>query len=86
MGRVGRLLGVAVLIGIIYEEARKGPEDERWRGKSLGFVPYDLRPPSLARIREAYWNPDDSRLFPGKVAGIGWGVNFAALVDRVRRL
>jgi hypothetical protein len=86
MRRIARLLGVAVLIGIIYKEARKGPEDERWHGKSLGFVPYDLRPPSLARIRETYWNPDDPILFPGRVAGIGWGINFAALANKLRRL
>ena len=86
ISRLPQLFTILVVLAVIYEELRKGPEDERWRGRALGFVPYDLRPPSLRRIRETYWNPDDERIFPGKVAGIGWGVNFAALVDRISRL
>jgi hypothetical protein len=81
-----KLLLLAVIAGVLYEEARKGPEEERWHGKSLGFVPYDLRPPTLARIQEAYWDPDDPRVLTGRVAGIGWAVNFAALANKVRGL
>lgn len=86
MRGIFRILTLAVIAGVIYQEARKEPGDERWHGKSLGFVPYDLRPPSLARIRETYWNPDDPRIFTGKVAGIGWGINLAAVAEKLRSL
>ncbi len=84
--RLSQLLTVAVILAVIYQELRKGPESERWHGRALGFVPYDLRPPSLRQFREAYWNPRDRRILTGKVAGIGWGINFAALMDRISRM
>jgi hypothetical protein len=52
------------------------PESERtWHGKVMGIVPYDFRPPTWSRIRRAYWNPDDPRLFTDRVFGVGWAVN-----------
>jgi hypothetical protein len=52
------------------------PESERtWEGRVLGVVPYDFRPPTLDRIRTAYWNPDSDRLFSDRVFGVGWAVN-----------
>ena len=81
-----KLFTAAVIAAVIYEEARKGPGVERWHGRAFGFVPYDLRLPSLRAIREAYWNPEDRRILTGRVAGIGWGINFAALSDRISRL
>lgn len=84
--RLTQVLTVVVILAVLYEELRKGPDRERWHGRVLGFVPYDLRPPTLRQIRETYWNPEDPRIFPGRVAGIGWGVNFAALFERVSRM
>jgi hypothetical protein len=52
------------------------PADERtWHGRVLGAVPYDFRPPTWKRIREAYWNPQSDRLFSDRVFGVGWAVN-----------
>lgn len=68
-----------VVAGIIIEEIKKEDGIERWKGKSLGFVPYDLRPPALSKIKENYWDPTSNEVFSGKVSGIGWAVNFAAL-------
>ena len=44
-------------------------------GKLFGFVPYDLRPPSLARIRERLWSARDERFLVPTVFGVGWTVN-----------
>ena len=30
-----------------------------------------------------YWNPSDSRLFPPKYFGIGWSVNFHAVLNEL---
>jgi len=38
-------------------------------------VPYDFRPPTWQRIRDAYWNPESDVLFSDRVFGVGWAVN-----------
>ena len=81
-----RLALLVVVAGVVYAEVRKGPGDERLHGKSLGFVPYDLRPPALAQMARTYWDPNDPRVLTGRVSGIGWGVNLAAVVKRIRAL
>ncbi len=68
------LLAVAVV-----QELRKAPAERTWQGRVAG-IPYDLRPPTLERLRAAYWNPDDPRIFTPRPAGLGWGVNVARLL------
>jgi len=41
----------------------------------LGLVPYDVRPLSLARLREGLWNPRDERFLVPTFFGVGWTVN-----------
>jgi Family of unknown function (DUF5808) len=50
-------------------------------GKFLG-IPYDLRFPTPARIKERMWNPDDPRVIVPRVFGAGWTVNFATLREK----
>ena len=69
------LIGLAVL-----QERRKPPSQRSWHGYVLGFVPYDLRPPSVSRFRRAWWNPSDQRVFTERDFGVGWAVNFPSLV------
>jgi len=52
-------------------------------GKFLG-VPYDWRPPTAARVRSRWWNPDEPRLFTPKAFGWGFDVNIARLLGRRR--
>jgi hypothetical protein len=86
MSGLARLILLTVLAGIVYSEVRKVPGAPRFRGKALGFIPYDIRPPSLAKIPGTYWDPHEPRIFTGRVSGIGWSINFAALVERMKRL
>ncbi|MFL2640442.1 MAG: hypothetical protein ACJ0OL_03880 [Dehalococcoidia bacterium] len=79
MGNLVKLFTAMVVAGIIVEEIKKEDGVERWKGKSLGFVPYDLRPPALSKIKESYWDTSTNEVFSGKVSGIGWAINFAAL-------
>jgi hypothetical protein len=52
------------------------PEAERtWHGRVFDVVPYDFRPPTWQRIRDAYWNPESDELFSDRVFGVGWAVN-----------
>jgi len=36
--------------------------------------------------RKDVWNRDDPRLFPPKRVGIGWGINFHALLKKLEIL
>ena len=78
-----KLVGFGMLVVAAVRELRT-PRDERtWHGR-LGPVPYDLRPPTLERVREAWWNPDDDRVLTPRPFGVGWSVNVASVVGRLR--
>lgn len=78
-----RTLVMLSVVGAVYKELRKPPEERTWHGKLLGFVPYDFRIPSLSRIREAYWNPSSDRIFTDRPLGVGWAVNIPAVLRRL---
>jgi hypothetical protein len=83
---LGWLIRTAVLVAVgaaVYKELRKPPSDRTWQGKLLGVVPYDFRLPTIARLRDAYWNRRSNRLFSDKPVGVGWSVNVAALLKRL---
>jgi hypothetical protein len=50
-------------------------------GKFLG-IPYDWRRPTVARVKQRWWNPGDSRLFTPKSYGWGYDINLARLFRR----
>lgn len=73
--RVVRLVALGLVVGAVLQEAAKPRGQRTWRGRVLGMVPYDFTPPTWERVRRAYWNPDDPRLFTDRVLGVGWAVN-----------
>lgn len=79
-------LGMGLTAAAVYQELQKLPEERTWHGRVAGFVPYDFRPPTLERLREAYWNPDDPRFLTDRVLGIGWGINFYSLLQDLSEL
>ncbi len=42
-------------------------------------IPYDIRPPTLARIRERMWNPENPQVIVPRVFGAGWTINLGRL-------
>jgi hypothetical protein len=80
--QVVKLAAIGLLLAAVAQEAAKPPAQRTWRGRVLGVVPYDFSPPTWAHVREAYWNPEDPRLFTEKVLGVGWAIN----LHRVRVL
>jgi len=74
-------LGTSLVAAAVCQELRKPPEERTWHGQVGGFVPYDFRPPTLQRVREAYWNPDEPRIFTDRVLGLGWAINFYSLLE-----
>ncbi len=77
-----RTAALGALVGALWMELRKPPEERTWHGKLLGVVPYDFRPPSLSTLREAYWNPGSPRVFSDRPLGVGWAVNIPTLLRR----
>jgi hypothetical protein len=70
-----RLTVVGLVVAAVATELAKPEEERTWHGLVLGVVPYDFRPPTMERIRSAYWNPASDRLFSDRVFGVGWAVN-----------
>lgn len=69
----------------IGQELAKSPEERTWKGRVAG-VPYSFRLSEWADAANEYWNPDSDQILSPRVIGLGWGVNFAALVHRARAL
>ena len=73
------LVGVGSVAGAVLTELRKPPELRTWREHLFGVVPYDLRPPTLERLRQTYWNPDEPRVVVPRFYGVGWDLNLYQL-------
>jgi len=74
---------ITVTVAAVCQELEK-PKDERcWNGK-LGLVPYDFRLPTINRFKETFWNEDTDRIFTKAAFGVGWGINFYALLEKMR--
>jgi hypothetical protein len=84
--RLVRFAAFGLVVAAVATELSK-PEPERtWEGRVFGLVPYDFRPPTWQRIRDAYWNPSSERLFSDRVFGVGWAINLhraKTLMERV---
>ena len=84
--RWAKWIGMGLIAAAIYQELQKPPEERTWHGRIAGFVPYDFRWPTLERLREAYWNPDEPRIFTDRVLGVGWAINFYSLLRGLNTL
>lgn len=82
------LLGLAsltlVLVAVV-QELRKPPAERTWHGEVLGFVPYDLRPPTVSRLRASVWQPESERWLLPRFLGVGWSPNLARIAALLRR-
>jgi hypothetical protein len=80
------VLSLAVVAVAIAQELAKPPGQRAWHGQVLGFIPYDLRPPTLERLKASLWNPDDPRLITGQAFGVGWSINFYRVAQRLAEI
>lgn len=86
MIKPSRLLRAVVLLlaaAAVTQELSKPEAERTWHGRVFG-VPYDFRWPTLERFRDAYWNPHNPRILTDRVIGVGWAINFAQLIPRLR--
>ena len=81
---IGRAIFVCLLAAAVVTELRRPQEEREWHGKLAGFVPYELRRPTLRRVRETYWAPTDEHLLKPPVWGVGWALNVGRVVQMIR--
>jgi len=81
-GAIGAVVGIGLVVAAVGVELHKPRRKRTWHGEILGFVPYDFRKPTLARVKSRWWNKRDRRLFTPRTFGVGWDVNLARLVKR----
>jgi hypothetical protein len=75
-------LALALIAGLaLVDQLSRPPAERTWHGYILR-VPYDFRPPTLARVKERLWNPNDERVIVPTVIGVGWSVNLYQLWRR----
>jgi hypothetical protein len=84
LNRIFQATAISLTLAAVCQELEKPREERHWHGTIAGFVPYDFRRPSLDRFKEAYWNPYESRILSPEVFGVGWAINFYALLERLR--
>ncbi|HEX6149306.1 DUF5808 domain-containing protein [Nocardioides sp.] len=80
------LVALALAAVAVVKELRTPPGERSWHGVLFGFIPYDLRVPTLARLRRSLWSPDDERLLLPRSFGVGWSPNLARVVALCRRV
>jgi hypothetical protein len=78
-------VSLALIGAAVVTELRKPKAERTWNGELAGFVPYDLRVPTFARLKASVWSPDDSRLFMPRAAGVGWSPNVGRIVRLVKQ-
>jgi|SRR5829696_4565529 len=78
-----RLVTLVLAAAAVVKELRTPAEERQWHG-CLGFVPYDLRMPTIARFKERMWNPESAHVISPRVFGVGWTVNAGRVLDLVR--
>lgn len=82
--RAAKLIGAALVAAAVAQELRKPSSERTWHGRLVGFVPYDFRPPTVQRFKDAWWNPDDPTIFTDRVFGVGWSVNLGRVAKMMR--
>lgn len=75
MRRLVRFVTFGLIVAAVATELAKPEEERTWHGRVFDLVPYDFRPPTWERLRDAYWNPDSDQLFSDRVFGVGWAIN-----------
>jgi hypothetical protein len=82
IARLVRAGALGMLVAAIARELRRPAGERTWHGRVAGVVPYDLRPPTVDRVLERVWNPDEPRVLVPQPFGVGWTVNLARLLRR----
>jgi hypothetical protein len=81
---VVKAVSAGLMAAALVKELRKPREERTWHGALFGRVPYDLRKPTVARLKAAVWAPEDRRILVPRAFGVGWSPNVGRLVRLAR--
>ena len=81
--RLVEATAITITLAAVCQELEKPREDRHWNGR-LGRVPYDFRLPTVARLRESFWNQEDTNIFTRTPLGVGWGINLYTLLEKMQ--
>jgi hypothetical protein len=79
------LTGIALVGAAVVRELRLPPEQRTWHGVLFGRIPYDLRMPTVGRVVNTLWDPNNRHVLVPTAFGVGWSLNVAALLGPVRQ-
>ena len=80
-----RIIVAALVIAALIKELRLPKDQRTWHGKLGDIVPYDFRMPTVYKFKATLWNPGGP-IIVGRVFGVGWTLNFGALVERIKAM
>ena len=83
--KIGVAAATALVTAAVVTELRKPASERTGFGTVAGVIPYDFRPPTLNRIRQSVWAPDDRLVIKPHAFGVGWTLNLGRLVHLLRR-
>ena len=69
-GKIVQVTIVAAFAATAVHAYREGKSHGRYYG-----IPFDFRVPTIDRVRQRMWNPDDPRVITPTVFGAGWSIN-----------
>jgi len=72
-------LSIDAAIAALVQELTQPRQFRTWHGRVAGFIPYDFRKPTLRRVIDVLWAPENPRLFTDTAFGVGWSLNLAQL-------
>jgi hypothetical protein len=78
------LVVAALVAAAVAQELRKPSSERTWHGRLAGLIPYDFRPPTVQRLKDSWWSPDNPRIFTDRVFGVGWSVNLGRVAKMMR--
>jgi hypothetical protein len=78
------LLVLAAVAQAVIDQLRRPRSERTWEGKVARVVPYDFRPPTQARLKQALWAPEEAFITPHSF-GVGWSVNLGRIVYEVKK-
>lgn len=76
---------LAGTIAALVKELRLPKNERTWHGSIGGVLPYDLRRPTLERLRQRVWAPESPYILSARVFGAGWVPNFGRLFGLARQ-
>jgi hypothetical protein len=86
LGWILRTVTFGLVAAAVYKELQLPAEKRTWHGRLFDLVPYDFRIPTPRKLMQAFWNPDSDNIFSEQPFGVGWTINFGALLPTLQGL